>query len=159
MHPQGRWFIDGKDFWTLFSVVVEGGTDGFLKYPSAKEKITRDWSDADGLDVDLSRIFFNARSISLRLGIIADNEIDFWSKYEAFIAQWKQPGYHRIQLAEFGLRSFYCFYNETSDFTRVSRIDGTEKVGCKFTLSITEGEPTLSGDTFIVDEDGRFLIT
>lgn len=161
--PAGKYFIDGKDFWTIFSIIVESGSSDFLKYPSRKESITRDWSDADGIDVDLSAVFFNARDIALRCAIIADNEADFWLKYEAFIVQWKQPGVHRIELSEFGMRSFYCFYKDTSFFERFTRIlddNGQLKVACKFTLNITEGEPRLNNsNVFIITQDGRFLIT
>lgn len=163
MAPAGNYFIDGKDFWTIFSIIVESGSDDFLKYPSKKDSITRDWSDADGVDVDLSQVFFNSRDISLRCSILANDAADFWAKYEGFIYQWKQPGYHRIQVGQFGLRSFYCFYKDTSAFTRFTRVlddEGHVKVACKFTISMTEGEPVLTNnDTFIVDEENRFLIT
>lgn len=160
MRPENRFFIDGMDFWGIFSVVVEGGSSDFLNYPAKKDSITRDWSDANGLEVDLSQVFTTEREISLQCGIIADDEAAFWEKYNAFIGQWIKPGLHRIQVAEFGLRSFYCHYKSCSNFTRVTRIQGTEKVGCKFTLNLVETEPKLdNSDVFIVDEDGRFLIT
>ena len=163
--PVGQYSIDGKDFWTIFSIIVESGSSDFLKYPSKKESITRNWSDADGIDIDLSAIFFNARDISLRCAIIADDEADFWLKYEAFIVQWKQPGVHRIAVGDFGLRSFYCFYKDTTSFEKFTRIsdeyDGNRvKVACKFTLNITEGEPKLNNNNvFIITQDNRFLIT
>ena len=163
MTPAGQFILDGKDFWTIFSILVESGSDDFLKYPSKKESITRNWSDADGIDIDLSAIFFNPRNISLRCAILADDEADFWLKYEAFIVQWKQPGIHRVEVGEFGLRSFYCFYDETNQFTRFTRVrdgNGQIKVACKFTLSIIEAEPRLNNNNvFIITQDGRFLIT
>lgn len=162
MTAAGQYTVDGLDFWTIFSILVESGSQDFLKYPSKKESITRDWSDADGIDIDLSAIFFNSRDISLRCAIIADNEADFWLKYEAFIVQWKKPGTHRVEVSEFGFRSFYCFYKDTSLFERFTRIieSGQLKVACKFTLNITESEPRLNNNnTFIITQDGRFLIT
>jgi hypothetical protein len=163
MSPAGQYFIDGKDFWTLFSIMVESGSDDFLKYPSKKDSITRNWSDADGTDVDLSAVYFNSRDISLRCAMLADSETDFWTKYEAFINQWKLPGSHRIEVSEFGLRSFYCYYRDTSQFTRFTRVrdgNGQIKIACKFTLNITESEPQLnSNNVFIITQDNRFLIT
>lgn len=166
MTPAGQYFIDGMDFWTIFSILVESGSDDFLKYPSKKDSITRNWSDADGIDIDLSAIFFNPRNIALRCAILADDEADFWTKYEAFIVQWKKPGIHRIEVAEFGLRSFYCYYDETSQFTRFTRVKDPVitndhiKVAMKFTLNIVEAEPRLnSSNQFIITQDGRFLIT
>lgn len=160
MRPNNRFFIDGMDFWGIFSVVVEGGSDGFLRYAPKKDSITRDWSDSNGIEVDLARVFTGPRDITLQCGIIAEDESDFWEKYNGFLAQWLLPGLHRVQVAEFGLRSYYCFYKDCSQFSRVSRIQGTSKVGCKFTLTLTEPKPELENDdVFIVDEDGRFLIT
>lgn len=160
MGPYNRYFIDGIDFWGNFHVVVEKGSDGFLRYPPKKDSITRDWSDSNGLEVDVSRIFTGPRDVTLECGIIADDEADFWEKYNAFIAQWVLPGLHRIEVAEFGGRSFYCFYKECNSFSRVTPIKGTGKVGCKFSITMTEPNPSLdASNVHIVDEDGRFLIT
>lgn len=161
MTPAGKYFIDSKDFWTIFNVVVESGSDDFLKYPSRKESITRDWADANGLDVDVSSVFFNARDISLRCAIITDDPDNFWEKHLAFIAQWALPGMHRIQVGEFGLRSYFCIYKDTSDFKRYTSVREGEpfKVACKFTINFTELEPVLNAsDVFIIDHDGKFLI-
>ena len=161
MSPQGKYFIDGMDFWTIFNVFVESGSDDLLKYASRKVSITRDWADANGLDVDTSQVFFNAREISLKCSIVTDTPEDFWIMHKAFIAQWTLPGLHRLQVGEFGMRSYYCIYNDCSVFQSfTSKREGTGfKVACKFTLNITELEPSLSArDVFIVDHDGKFLI-
>ena len=161
--PAGKYIIDGRDFWTIYSILVESGSDGFLRYPSKKDSIQKDWSDADGIDIDLSGVYFNAREISLKCAIIANDEADFWLKYEAFIVQWKQPGIHRIEVGEFGLRSFYCYYKDTSSFERFTPVqdgNGQLKIACKFTLNIIEAEPKLNNNNvFIITQDGRFLIT
>jgi hypothetical protein len=161
--PAGKYFIDGKDFWTVFNVVVESGSDGFLQYPSKKVSITRDWADANGLDVDTSQVFFNAREISLKCAIITDDPENFWINHKAFIAQWALPGLHRIQLSEFGLRSYYCIFSDSPSFERYTSVREGEAspwvVACKFTINITELEPDISAkDVFIVDHDGKFLI-
>lgn len=163
MSAAGKYFIDGKDFFTIFSVTVESGSDDFLRYPSAKPRITRDWADANGLDIDTSQVFFNARDISLRCAIIADTPEQFWERHSGFIAQWAIPGYHRLQISEFGLRSFYCIYKDTSVFKRETPVRegvGIKKTAVHFTLNILEVEPTLNtSDEFIVTEDGHFIVT
>ncbi|HRQ17700.1 MAG TPA: hypothetical protein PL085_11530 [Agriterribacter sp.] len=155
-----RYFIDGKDFWTIFGVAVESGSDGFLKYPAKKDSITHDWSDSDGVDVDLSSVYFKSRDITLNCSILADNEAAFWNNYNAFIAQWATPGAHRVEIREFGYRSFYCFYKETVSFTRYTRLKKLQgRIAAKFSLRITESEPQVSrSDLFIVTQDGKFLI-
>lgn len=155
-----RYYINGKDFYTIFSVVVEKGSEGFLKYPSRKDSITRDWSNENGLDVDTKYNYFTTRDITLDCAVIVTDESQFWDKYKAFIAEWMKEGKKRIQVGEFGFRSFYCVYKETSNFQRYSRIVGTNEIACKFSITFTEVEPTFdTKDVFIVDEEDRFLIT
>ena len=160
MDLSGKYYIDGKDLWTVFNMFVEEGTDDFLRYPAKKDSITHDWQDSNGIDVDLTRVFFTERSITLRLGMIVSNEADFWSKYNQFLMQMALPGLRRIEPKSLGERSFYCFYKECTDFMWVTRIKNVNKIGIKFTLNMVEPNPEIANDTvFIVDEDGRFLVT
>ena len=160
MTPANRVIIDGKDFWNVFGIIVESGTDGFLKYPAKKDSITHDWSDADGIDVDLSSIYFKSRDILLNCAIIAHTEEDFWKNYSAFIAQWAMPGSHRLEIAEFNNQSYYCFYQDTTNFKRYTGIKtnyGT--IAAKFTLKVTEQNPNISRkNIYLVDHRGKFII-
>jgi hypothetical protein len=162
MNLSGYYFIDGKDIWTAYNIFVESGSDDFLQYPAKKESITHDWMDSNGIDVDLSRVFLEPREITLRCAIIVTSSDQFWQKYTGFIADLTQPGTRRIEVAEFGSRSFNVHYKSCNDFTRLTRVkEGTTtKIACKFTLVLVEPVPVLdNGNIFIVDEDGRFLVT
>lgn len=158
----GRWFIDGKDVWISYGLIVESGSDGFLEYPATKPNISHDWPDQHGVDVDLTKMFLQAREISLRCGIIANDENDFWAKYKLLINDLTQPGNRRIEYSEFGAQSFFVYYTTTNNFTRLTRLkDGTVFIiACKFTLVLNENEPQLdASNVFIVEETGKFLIT
>lgn len=158
----GRWFIDGKDIWLSYGMIVESGSDGFLQYPAAKNGISHDWPDEHGIDVDLTIRKLQSRDISLRCGIIAADADDFWFKYQNLLTDLMAPGNRRIEYTEFGSKSFYVFYNQTNTFTRLTRLlDGTvPKIASKFTLVLTENEPTLdNNDVFIIEETGKFIIT
>jgi hypothetical protein len=162
MDWSGYYYMDGKDLWTAYNVVVEAGSDDFLKYAAKKESITHDWMDSNGLDVDLSRYFLQSRSITLKCAIITNTPAEFWNKYHGFIADFTQPGSRRITVAEFGERSFNVHYKDCSLFERFTRLkDGeTIKVACKFTINLIEIDPSLENDLiYIVDEDGRFIVT
>lgn len=160
MQPANRFFINGKDFWNIYSVIVESGSDGFLKYPSAKKTITRDWADANGLDVDVSKFYFNSRNITLNCAFVVNTEEEFHLKQEAFFNEWMKPGLKRIEVTEYGLRSYYCIYVDNGDYDRITGIKNVNKIGIKFTLNITELEPQYNPlNIFIVTEDNRFLIT
>lgn len=160
MELNNRHFIDGMDLWNVFSIFVESGSDGFLQYAARKESISHDWLDRNGVDVDLSRYFFDSRNITLRCAMMANSEADFWLKHQGFIAMLTQPGPRRITVVEFGERSFMVYYKECNDFDRFTRIKDTNQVATKFTLVLVESEPSVdSSHEFIVDEEGRFLIT
>ena len=162
MDYSGYYQIDGADIWNAFNLVVESGSDDFLKFAQKKESITHDWKDTNGIDVDLSNPLLNAREIQLRCAIIAASTAEFWTKYNSLISAMMQPGTRRIQVLEFGERSFFCHYKECISFDRFTRVkEGVAtKVACKFTIVFRELNPQLdASDVFIVDEDGRFLIT
>lgn len=156
----GRYWMDGRDLWDVYGIVVEDGSDGFLKLPTKKPSIEHDWMDADGKEVDLTNIFFQDRDIALQCVMIADNEADFWTKRTGFIAQLRQPGARRIEVNELGTRSFFVFYKENTGFTRFTKIR-TGNVICRFIIVFTEAEPTEpdNDDVFIIDEDQNFLVT
>ncbi|GAA4328599.1 hypothetical protein [Flaviaesturariibacter amylovorans] len=156
----GKHFMDGMDLWTVYSLFVEGGSDDFLKYAAAKEGISHDWTDAHGVDVDLSRRFLAGRNISLKCGMLVASEAEFWLKYEALLNHLMKPEKRRIEVAEFGDRSFYVYYKDVSSLGRFTKIKDSDLIGIKFTLNLVENEPQLDNtNTFIVDETGRFLIT
>lgn len=161
MGPAGVFYIDGMDLWTVFGMVVEDGTDDFLKYAAKKESITHDWSDSHGIDVDLTQVFLKEREISLRICFIAENEVDFGIKYNAFIAQMILAGPRRLEPKGIGDKQFFCYYKECTNFTRYTKpIPGSSFVGVKFTVTFVDVNETFDPTVvFIVDEDGRYLVT
>lgn len=151
--------MDSIDLWAAYGLVVTSGVDDFLKFPERKESITHDWMDKDGIDVDLSSTFLKEKDISLSVALIANNEADFWDKYEKLLNHFRRPGTRRVEVTELS-RSFFVFYKTTSAFSSLTRIKSENKVACKFNIVLTEKEPNInSTNTYIVDENGRFLIT
>lgn len=154
----GRYYMDGADLWVHFNIGVESGSDDFLKMPKRKDTISHNWLDENGLDVDLSRTFLEAKQIELKCHLLADNEAQFWDCYNRFMAALTKPGIRRITVAEFD-RDFYCFYNECNIYTRFTRLKTVNKIACKFSVKLTERVPYMSTATFVIDDAGRFLIT
>lgn len=160
VNASGLHWLDGMDLWDVFGVFVESGSDDFLKFADKKQSIEHDWMDADGLDVDLSHKFWKDKDITLHCAMVASNEDDFWAKRDAFIAQLRKPGPNRIEVNEFGARSFYVFYKQMIALTRLTRLkDG--QVALKFIIVFTQNELTAEeqNTVFIIDEDGRFIVT
>lgn len=153
-----RYYLDGADLWLYYKVGVESGSDDLLKMPKRKESITHNWLDENGIDVDLSRVFVEAKDIELKCHIIADSEADFWENYNRLQTTLKKPGLRRLTITEFG-RDFFVYYKECNIYTRFTRIKSVNKVACKFSLKLTETVPQLTEQTFIVDESTQFIIT
>lgn len=158
MTQENRYFLDGADLWLYYKVGIESGSDDFLKMPKRKDSIMHNWQDENGIDVDLSRVFLEPKEIELKCHIIADSEADFWDNYNRLLTKLTQPGVRRLTIAEFG-RDFYVYYKECNIYTRFTRLLQSQKVACKFNLKITEKNPAMTTQTFIVDEENRFLIT
>ncbi|MHA4844410.1 hypothetical protein ACX0G7_09610 [Flavitalea antarctica] len=161
MDLAGHYSIDGRDLYTVFAMIVESGSDSFLKYPAKKESITHDWLDSDGQDVDLSRVFFKERDVTLTIVTLAESAADFRAKYDGFLDLMKQPGLRRIHITELD-KDYHVFYKECNNFSRFTRVKvgAGEKVVCRFTVVFTETAPSVTGSTtFIIDEDGRYLVT
>jgi hypothetical protein len=161
MHvAQGKYFMDGADLWTAFGVLFgQGAIDAFLKQPKRKPSLTHDWQDSNGIDVDLSKVFFEKRDLSIRMGMIVNSEADFFIKYAAFFAFLAQPGLRRLTVRQLK-RDFFVYYADCTDFNANGQVAGTNKKLCTFTLTLTEPAPTIqTTQHFIIDENGRFIIT
>lgn len=163
MDLSGHYFFDGMDIWTAFNMFVESGSDDFLKYPPMKDGIVHDWMDSNGVDYDTSQNFLGPREITLKCAILSGSSADFWTNYNNFISLMVQPGLRRIQVAEFVGKSYQVRYKSCDSFSRFTRIldaDPDHQIACKFTLTVVETNPAPNQtDTFLVTEDGRFIIT
>jgi hypothetical protein len=157
--PSGLHYIDGKDLWDTYGIIVQSGSNDFLKFPARKDSITHNWLDSNGIDVDLSLPFFDAKKIVLKCTMIAATEDEFWQNYAGFLGEWAKPGTRDWSVSEFQ-KTFQVYYTESTEFTRLNKIIGNAKIACQFSLNLVQVEPDIDeGDAFIVDEDGRFIVT
>lgn len=158
----GYWFIDGIDIFQTFSCWIEEGSADFLKYPPKKASIEHDWQDANGRDVDLSRIFFDQREGVLNMAIWATSQEAFFEKHKQLISHFIQPGLRRLSLKSHGERSYYIYYRECNNYKSVLPLTGadTGKFVYRFSIVVVEPEPTVDAShTFLIDEEGHFIIT
>lgn len=159
----GLWFIDGIDLYLTFKVVVETGSADWLKPPPRKESIEHDWKDSHGKEIDTERFFFDSREGVLNMALVADSEEEFREKLDHFVSHLTQPGKRRFSLKAHGERSYYIIYKETNNFTALKPLRGSDmegKVVYRFSMVFVEPEPQIDNShTFLIDEEGRFLIT
>ncbi len=161
----GRWYLDGVDIYSSYGLFIEEGSADFLKFAPKKQSIEHDWQDSNGREVDLSRVFLDQREGVLDMAIIATTMSDFFTKQDGFIAHMTRPGLRRLELNSHGSRSYYIYYKETNNYKAVKALTGqmTGYFAHRFSLVLVEPEPADpnagGGNTYIIDEDGRFLIT
>lgn len=156
---KNTYFIDGYSLYTYFGIGVESGSADFLKFPDRKDSTSHDWKDENGLDVDLTRVFLAAREATLNMWLLADDENDFWTKYNLFLSSVTKPGLRRLTVSEFD-RDYYVYYKKMVTLTRLTRIKDTTKIGLKFSVTFIEQDPTTNAQpTYIVDNFNRFIIT
>lgn len=151
-NPAGFYSLDGQDMWTTYGVFIEKGSDEFLVPPERKEGITHDWFDQNGIDIDVSSPAFKQRDFTIQCALIADNEADFWAKYEAFMSKLMSPGTRTLFIKEFE-RDFSVIYMKCNNFTRFTRLKTVNKIAAKFTISLME--PALL--EILTDESGNVL--
>lgn len=161
MHiAQGKYFIDGIDLWTNFRIIVrKGSNDAFLKQPKKKDSLTHDWQDTNGLDVDLSKIFFEKREITLKLAMVSETETEFWRQHIAFFSMLSQPGLRRLTVKELDY-DYFVYYSDCTSFDKIRSLRSTGKNMFLFSLILIEPNPTIVSDiTYLAVEDGRFIVT
>lgn len=160
----GLYYLDGIDMWKAWNLIIQIGSADFLKYPAKKPSITHDWPDQHGLDVDLSKVYLQARSGTLQCVIATDTEGEFFRKHDDFLARLIQPGTRRLTIAAHGGRSYKVYYKECSAYRQLpsGKLTGLGNNQVLHEFGITLEEPTpevFAFDQHIIADDGAFIIT
>lgn len=163
-NPTGQYYFDGADLWLIYGMWMRDreGTNALLQFPERKESVSHDWSDENGIDVDLSRVYLKERKATFNIGMAAANADDFWDKYHKFLNMLRQPGVRRVEISELD-SSYYMYYESCTTFERHTRLEGAppgSKVLVTFSITMVEPDPQLeNNNVYLMDEEGRFLIT
>jgi hypothetical protein len=160
MDATGLYLMDSLDMWTTYGVFVEKGHDQFLMLPERKESITYSWPDQDGIDIDTATPRFKEREVTLNCSIIANNEADFWSKYDALKVALTAPGTRNLYVNELG-KDFDVIYMKCPSFTKYTRLKTVSKIAAKFQIVfIIPDTPQPLTDEFdepLTDDDDNIL--
>lgn len=154
----GLWYIDGIDIYAKYGIgISRDGFGGLITFPSIKDLYYNDWPESDGIDVDLSEIKLNNKTVDLTFACVTrDNE-----KIDDFIIFLTEPGYRTLSFTSLG-RSWQLRLNKES-------ARNVEREAQEFTLQFYDDFPrdlllvypyvlgTESGD-LLITEDGQYLI-
>lgn len=73
-------------------VVIMTGTEELLAFPERKEVMENDWAEENGGDYDLSSPKFKDKEVTLKMAILADDNVQFWQYYNTLFAELKKRG-------------------------------------------------------------------
>lgn len=123
----GGCIIDGVDI-ALFGAFIErDGSNSLLVFPSRTTPEFNDWAEYDGLDVDLSDLSFEAKKVSIKYVITADDGDEFEQRLNNFQLLHLQAGYREVYIREYGITVTLRFLN----FTSFKQTGGIVKSGKK----------------------------
>jgi hypothetical protein len=145
-------FIDDMDIYAVFGVLFLKGTqNNLLQPPKRKASLTNNWREYNGEETDLTEARYESKDVSVPCALIADNEADYWRKYQGFFDLVMSDGIHSLFIRELS-KEFDFYYKETQNFTQITKIRYTNKVAAKFNLKITLPDPSIDFDQYIVTE-------
>jgi len=155
----GAYTLNGNDLWTVYGLLVEGGSGSFLAFPARKDSLQHDFRDRDGLDIDLWQPRFRAREFALSCALHAPDRDAFWARHNGLFAELAASGTHELGIAELG-RAFRVYYKEQRNMKKLTPLDGAPGAWLRFDLVF--GEATWEDNiekTFLVDHEGRYLVS
>lgn len=140
--------INGQDAYTTYGIVFRPGTYAeLLKAPKRKAGYEYNWGDEDGIETDPNEEpVFERQTYNLPLYMEAANEIQFYSKYNAFRSLLFNAKEFNLDFIKMG-RRFKVRYADMSSFQNLTKIHGNNKVGCYITLQLTDDYPA---DTYSI---------
>lgn len=105
----GSCMINGVDIaqWDMF--ILQGSDNDFLSFAERKEPSSISWQEYDGLDVDLSDIYFKAKKVTTRFFIKAHTGDEFLYRLNAFYRLISESGDISLYSREFD-RTFRLRY-------------------------------------------------
>lgn len=136
----GACTIDGTDIATLGMFIVKGGDYDFLSFPERKDPLINDWFEEDGLDVDLSEVFFEAKKVSVKYYLSATDATLFNQRLNAFEMLHYQTGYRQIYVREFD-RTFSLRFKEISDYKHKGGLAKSGKKSAFITVDYMMDDP------------------
>lgn len=124
---KGSCIIDGIDIAGLGMFILQGGDYDFLSFPERREPPQNDWHEMDGVDADLSEVYFKEKIVTVRFYIKANTGEEFIYNLNAFYELVSAPGHRQLYSREFG-KTFLLRYVSCPAFAHTG---GMYKAGTK----------------------------
>lgn len=124
----GSCIINGVDIATWDMFILKDSDSDFLSFPDRKEPTSNNWQEYDGLDVDLTEVYFNAKKVVTRFFIKADTGAEFLYRLNAFHTLISAPGTLSLYSREFD-RTFLLRFISCPEYRHTNGMykDGTKR--------------------------------
>lgn len=113
---KGSCIIDGFDIDDLGGFILRGGDYDFLSFPERRDPLSENWFEYDGVDVDLSEIFFKEKSLTVKFHIKGETSDEFIYRLNNFYKRVSAPGYRILYSREFD-RTFRLRFVSCPEYT------------------------------------------
>ncbi|MCU7543480.1 S9 family peptidase, partial [Riemerella anatipestifer] len=116
-------------------VFIMTGTEELLAFPERKEVMENDWAEENGGDYDLSSPKFKDKEVTLKMAILADDNVQFWQYHNALFTELKKEGELSLYVFDHD-QTYKVFYKKSGNFKKtLKRLKNAKKVFVKFDLT------------------------
>lgn len=138
--PSMIYKLDDKDLYNIYGIVIKG-TRGIMETPKLKEPMKTSPDDGHGIQVDLSKVYYDFREITLEGWMLASTREELNTTLQSFFLQLTKSGYHRLYIETSSAKPllFQVYAKEGLKITDKGMVDG--KNYAEFTISLVEPEP------------------
>jgi len=152
----GSVIIDGFDIsaWGMF-ILREGDYD-LLSFPDRKQPDQDEWFEENGVDPDLSGIYFKEKRITLLFYIKGATGDEFLDNLSAFYRLISAPGYRQLYSREFG-RTFTLRYLSCPAYTHKGGMfkPGTKRGRLPVEFSMDDPLQAFTNPGILIPRNGR----
>lgn len=128
--------LNGRLLYDEFGLVIQTGTEGLLTFPERKFGHINDWREEDGLEYDMSLVRYQEKEVTLSCAIMANDDLEFWTRYNDFFKEITKEGYQAISINDHSY-IYLVAYKKTSQFVKTSkRLKNVDYVFVKFKLTL-----------------------
>lgn len=145
MHT-GKLYINGNDAYLAYGLILYTESAGLnennsalLTPPAVKTYTTVAYRERTGEEVSVKSPCYEARSVTLLLAILAEDEAGWWSKFTAFTALLKS-GWIELRVTELG-KTYRLYYQSFSTYKQLTEIKGSNRICAKFQVKFREPKP------------------
>ncbi|MDR3059808.1 MAG: hypothetical protein LBU84_16925 [Prevotella sp.] len=152
--------IDDIDIGALGMFILRGGDYDFLSFPERKTPAQNNWHELNGLDVDLTEVYFKEKKVTVRFYIAAASGFEFDYNLNTFYRLISSPGYKQLYSRELG-KTFSLRFVSCPDYDHAGGMykPGRKRGEVSVEFSMDNPLQLFTGSANLTPRNGRSLRT